>query len=72
VKEGQAITAASVASEIADLEALIEARPARASTLRPLVVELRTRQATSRLSIVWMNLFEAAHPTHGERRSRRA
>jgi hypothetical protein len=35
----------TIAAEIADLEALIEARPARASTLRPLVEELRTKQA---------------------------
>jgi hypothetical protein len=35
----------AVAAEIADLEALIEARPARAPTLRPLVEELRTKQA---------------------------
>jgi site-specific DNA recombinase len=36
---------AAVSVEIADLEALIEARPARGATLRPLVEELRTKQA---------------------------
>ena len=35
----------AIAAEIADLEALIEARPARAQTLRPLVQELRERQS---------------------------
>lgn len=33
-----------IAAEIADLKALIEARPARAQTLRPLVLDLREPQ----------------------------
>ncbi len=40
--------AETVAAEIADLEALIEARPARAATLRPLIEELRVKQANLR------------------------
>jgi hypothetical protein len=35
---------ALIATEIADLESLIEARPARAVTLRPLIEELTTKQ----------------------------
>ena len=38
----------AIATEIADLEALIEARPARAATLRPIVEELRGKQANLR------------------------
>jgi hypothetical protein len=35
----------SIGAEIADLEELIEAKPARAGTLRPIVEELRVRQS---------------------------
>lgn len=35
----------ATAAEIADLEVLIEARPARAATLRPVIEDLRARQA---------------------------
>jgi hypothetical protein len=38
----------SIAAEIEDMEALIDARPARAGTLRPIVEELRARQAKLR------------------------
>ncbi|HXS12467.1 MAG TPA: hypothetical protein VN734_07180 [Acidobacteriaceae bacterium] len=38
-------TLEAIATEIADLEALIEARPARAGTLRQVVQELRAREA---------------------------
>jgi site-specific DNA recombinase len=39
---------AAIDVEIADIEALIEARPARGATMRPLIEELRTRQANLR------------------------
>ena len=39
---------AAIDVEIADIEALIEARPARAATMRPLIEELRTKQASLR------------------------
>jgi hypothetical protein len=35
----------AIAAEIADLKVLIEARPARAATLRPVIEDLRARQA---------------------------
>ena len=40
----------AVAAEIADLEALIEGRPSRASTLRRVIEDLRTKQASLRRS----------------------
>jgi hypothetical protein len=41
-----AVTA--IDAEISDLESLIEARPARAATMRPLIEDLRTKQANLR------------------------
>jgi hypothetical protein len=39
---------ASIDIEIAEIEALIDARPARAATMRPLIEELRAKQANLR------------------------
>lgn len=48
VEQGMDPAVAAIDAEIADVEALIEARPARAATMRPLIEELRTKQANLR------------------------
>jgi hypothetical protein len=45
VEQGTDLSIASIDAEIADLEALIEARPARAATMRSLIEELRAKKA---------------------------
>jgi hypothetical protein len=45
IAEGANPELEAIAAEIADLEALIEARPARTTTLRQVIEELRTREA---------------------------
>lgn len=46
MKNAPAVTV--IDAEIADLESLIEVRPTRAATMRPLIEELRTKQANLR------------------------
>jgi len=48
VERGMDPAVAAIDAEIADIEALIEARPARAATMRPLIWDLRTKQANLR------------------------
>ena len=48
VEQGTDPSIAAIDAEIADLEALIEARPARAATMRSLIEELRARRANLR------------------------
>jgi hypothetical protein len=48
VEQGVSPAVAAISAEIADLEVLIESRPARAATLRPLIEDLRERQANLR------------------------
>ena len=45
ITEGASPELEAIATEIADLEALIQARPARAGTLRQVIEELRAREA---------------------------
>jgi len=60
---------AAIDAEIADIEALIEARPARAATMRPLIEELGTKQANLRRVVArkaqsarWQ-IFQPSNPT---------
>lgn len=48
VQQGTDPSIASIDTEIADLESLIEARPARSATMRPLIEELRAKKANLR------------------------
>jgi site-specific DNA recombinase len=48
VEQGTDPSIAAIDAEIADLEALIEARPARAATMRSLIEELRAKKANQR------------------------
>lgn len=48
VEQGMDPAVAAIDAEIADIEALIGARTARAATMRPLIEELRTKQANLR------------------------
>jgi hypothetical protein len=48
IQQGVSPAVAALSTEIADLESLIEARPARAATLRPLIEELREKQVNLR------------------------
>jgi hypothetical protein len=48
VEQGTDPSIAAIDAEIADLEALIEARAARAATMRPLIEELRAKKANLR------------------------
>jgi hypothetical protein len=48
VEQGTDPSIAAIDAEIADLEALIESRPARAATMRPLIEELRAKKANLR------------------------
>jgi hypothetical protein len=48
VEQGTDPSIAAIDAKIADLEALIEARPARAATMRPLIEELRAKKANLR------------------------
>jgi hypothetical protein len=48
VGQGTDPSIAAIDTEIADLEALIEARPERAATIRPLIAEVRAKKATLR------------------------
>ena len=52
VEQGTNPELEAISTEIADLEALIEARPARVGTLRPIIEDLRGRQANLRRASV--------------------
>jgi hypothetical protein len=52
VEQGMDPAVAAIDTEIANIEALIEARPARATTMRPLFEELRTKQANLRRGLL--------------------
>jgi site-specific DNA recombinase len=60
IAEGANPEVEAIAAEIADLEALIEARPARTATLRQVIEDLRARQAN-----LQRGARRQAHAKHG-------
>jgi hypothetical protein len=62
VEQGMDPSIASIDAEIADLEALIEVRPARAATMRPLIEELRVKKANLRRGLNPAQLLRTSNP----------